>query len=100
MTNTKYYGKVTKLLVDKDSVTCFKCTDYRKNKPVIGMNVITDMVKQSDGTLSDGTICDPKNGKIYKCKIKIVDGKLDVRGYIGFSLIGRTQTWYPVKDGK
>ena len=43
----------------------------------------------------DGEILDPKNGKTYRCKMKIVDGgaKLDVRGFIGISLIGRTQTW-------
>lgn len=99
-TNGKYYGQVMKLLADKDTVTCFKCTDYRKNKPVLGLNVITGMVLSKEGGLEGGTICDPKNGKIYKCKIKVVDGKLDVRGYIGFSLIGRTQTWLPVKDEK
>lgn len=98
MTNGKYYGKVIKLLADKDTVTCFKCTDHRKNKPVLGMNVISDMKLQKDGSLAEGTICDPKNGKIYKCKMRIVDGKLDVRGFIGVSLIGRTQTWLPVKE--
>lgn len=96
-TNGKYYGKITKLLKEKEDAKCDKCTDYRKDKPVVGMNIITDMQVDGNG-LSGGTIMDPANGKIYKCKMKVVDGKLEVRGFIGFSLIGRTQTWYTVKE--
>jgi uncharacterized protein (DUF2147 family) len=48
-----------------------------------------------------GTIYDPENGKTYNCKIAIRDGnKLDVRGYIGISLLGRTETWFRVADIK
>lgn len=53
-----------------------------------------------DDEWEDGTIYDPENGKTYSCTIKFRDGKLDLRGYIGISLIGRTQTWYKVSDIK
>ena len=47
-----------------------------------------------------GYILDPKNGKTYKCEMKLEDGgkKLTVRGYIGFSLLGRSQTWIRVAE--
>lgn len=92
-------GKLEKLLdpATPPDVTCDKCTDERKDKPVLGMTLIRN-VKQSDGdkTLWDGgDILDPNNGKVYKVRLKPIDGgaKLDVRGYIGMPLLGRTQTW-------
>jgi uncharacterized protein (DUF2147 family) len=98
----KYYGKIEKLLnrgadEEKDPY-CKVCPkkDYRYNKRVITMNIISKMKASSDAKSADsGTILDPKSGKIYKCSMKVsADGKkLNVRGYIGFSLLGRTQTW-------
>ena len=92
-------GRIEKLLdpATPPDVTCDKCTDERKDKPVLGMTLIRN-VKQSDAdrTLWDGgDILDPNNGKVYKVRLKPIDGgaKLDVRGYIGMPLLGRTQTW-------
>jgi uncharacterized protein (DUF2147 family) len=61
---------------------------------ILGMTIITDMKKDGDGW-DNGQILDPENGKIYKCKMRLEDGgnKLVVRGYIGVSLLGRSQTW-------
>ena len=58
------------------------------------MTILWDLKKDGD-EWNGGHIMDPKNGKTYKCKVKLADGgkKLDVRGFIGFSLLGRTQTW-------
>mgnify|MGYP000107721578 CR=1 FL=1 len=93
----KYYGKVLQLLIKPEHETCVKCTDDRKNKPVLGLEIIRGLKKEGD-EFSGGTITDPKNGKTYKCTIT-KDGvdALNVRGFIGFSFIGRSQTWYRVK---
>ena len=94
----KAYGKILKLFrepgEDLDPI-CDDCTDYRKDKKVIGMTIITDMEK--DGAeWEDGEILDPENGKVYDCKLWIEDGKLKVRGYVAFFY--RTQTWFPAND--
>jgi uncharacterized protein (DUF2147 family) len=73
---------------------CKECKDERKDKPIIGMTILWGLKKDGD-TWAGGEILDPKNGKIYRCKMTpSEDGKsLDVRGFIGISLIGRTQSW-------
>ena len=101
-----YYGKILKLLnrqpdEDKDPY-CTACpkTDYRYNKRVITMNIISKMKASGDiKSANGGSILDPKNGKIYKCNMSVADGgkKLSVRGYLGIPALGRTQTWIRVK---
>ncbi len=93
----KYYGKIEKLFrkADEDqNPLCTKCSDSNKNKPIIGLVIINGMV-QDDDEWEDGTILDPANGKVYDCEMWIEDGKLHVRGYIGLSVIGRSQVWLP-----
>ena len=98
-----YTGKVEKV-IDPDSpkdATCKDCTDDRKDKPVVGMTIIRNM-KASAGdknVFEGGDILDPNNGKVYSAKLTLVDGgkKLDVRGYIGMPMLGRTQTWQRVE---
>ena len=80
----------------KDAV-CDKCSDERKDQPVVGMTIISN-VKASSGdktVFEGGDILDPNNGKVYRVKLKLIDGgsRLDVRGYIGTPILGRTQTW-------
>ncbi len=94
--NGKYYGKVTQLLIKPDEANCTGCKDDRKNKPILGMEVLRDMKKEGN-EFTGGTITDPKSGKTYKCNISRDGDKLNVRGYVGFALIGRTQTWQAVK---
>jgi uncharacterized protein (DUF2147 family) len=79
---------------DNSDRRCMACTDARKNQPMLGMTIINDMKKEGDGWDS-GQILDPENGKIYKCKMHLEDfgRKLVVRGYIGVSLLGRSQVW-------
>lgn len=88
----KYYGKISQLLIKPDNDKCVQCKDDRKNQPLLGLEIIRGITKK-DSEFSGGTITDPKNGKTYKCSITREGDKLLVRGYIGFSLIGRTQTW-------
>ncbi|RDZ28852.1 DUF2147 domain-containing protein [Lysobacter silvisoli] len=89
-------GRVTKVLQSDrgPNPVCDKCSGDRKNKPVEGM-VILWGVRKNGGSWEDGKILDPATGKMYSVKVTPVDGgkKLDVRGFMGFSLLGRTQTW-------
>jgi len=93
----KLFGKIEKLYLAPNEVqnpVCDKCEGALKNQPIIGM-VILRGLKKDDDEWSGGTILDPANGKTYKCKIAVEDGgkKLKVRGYVGMSLLGRTQHW-------
>jgi len=97
-TNGKYYGKIEKLMKDPEKL-CTECVGANKNQPILGMMIINNLVEK-DGTLTGGTILDPKNGKIYKCNISLdkETDNLNVRGSLdrgGF--IGRSQTWIRVK---
>lgn len=89
-------GKIIKGLGPNDQPDrrCDKCTDARKDQPMLGMTIINGM--KPDGDKYDGgQILDPENGSLYKCTMHTEEGgqKLVVRGYIGISLIGRSQTW-------
>ena len=92
-------GKVVELL-DSDkgpNAVCDACKGDKHNQPIVGM-VIAWGLKPDGDTWNGGKIMDPKNGKTYSAKMTPVDGgkKLEVRGYMGFSLLGRTQTWVRV----
>ena len=91
------HGTVEKLFRSPDEEqhpNCDKCTGEKKNKPVIGMTILTGL-KLKDGEYAGGEILDPANGKIYRCKMWTSEGgkKLHVRGFIGVALLGRTQVW-------
>jgi uncharacterized protein (DUF2147 family) len=97
----KVYGRILQLLQEKDggaSKLCTKCPGSDQNKPMIGLVFLKDL--QADGDeYTGGTILDPNNGKVYKCKMEVVEGgsKMKVRGFLGVSLLGRTQIWHKVK---
>ena len=94
------FGRV-ETLVDADAVKiCDKCSDERKGQAVTGMVVVRRMKKDGE-EYTGGDILDPKNGSVYRCKMRLVDQgrKLSVRGYIGFSLFGRSQTWIRDESG-
>jgi uncharacterized protein (DUF2147 family) len=95
--NGKLYGKVIKLLPAATITKCDACTGDKKGKSIVGMDILWNLTK-SGKIWDDGEILDPKNGKVYSAKIEL-DGKdkLKVRGYLGVSMFGRTQTWYRVK---
>ena len=96
--NGELFGKVEKLIRkpgEPSDPKCTKCAGGKKDQPVLGMTIISGL-RQEGEVWTGGHILDPHNGKVYDCRIKIEDGgkKLEVRGYIGFSLIGRSQTWH------
>ena len=96
-------GKIEKLLDPdtKPDAVCDKCTDDRKDKPILGLTIISGVKKSAsaDDLWDGGQILDPADGKIYKVRLSPIDGgkKLEVRGYIGLPLLGRTQTWIRVE---
>ena len=78
---------------DRKTAVCDMCKGSNKNKPILDMEILSGL-QMNDDDWSGGKILDPKNGKEYKCYIKLVeDNKLKIRGYIGFSLLGRTAYW-------
>jgi uncharacterized protein (DUF2147 family) len=93
--NGKYYGKVISLVKvpgEDPDPKCDKCAaeDDRYNKKIIGLEILRDMQRLGN-EYAEGTILDPNNGKIYRCKIWIEDNNLKLRGYWGPFF--RTQTW-------
>jgi uncharacterized protein (DUF2147 family) len=93
-------GKITKRLAKnaKADEVCDECTDARKGKPILGLEIIRGPKKEADADVwSGGKILDPENGKEYTLKLTPVEGgkKLQVRGSIG--PFGRTQTWNRVQ---
>lgn len=87
-------GKIVKLLHKPDAI-CDKCEGDLKDKPVNGMTILWNLKKDGDNAWAGGKILDPKSGKVYSAKMKLIDGgkKLEVRGFMGVSLLGRSQIW-------
>jgi uncharacterized protein (DUF2147 family) len=90
-------GKIEKLFrepSEEQNPMCVKCEGANKDQPIIGMTILTGL-KQDGDSYTGGQVLDPKNGKTYKAKVTLTDGgkKLDMRGYIGAPMFGRTQTW-------
>ncbi len=90
--DNKLYGKIVNLVnPENENKTCVECNDYRKNQPILGLEIITGLENEGGEWTADDGILDPENGKVYDVKIWTEDGKLMVRGYIGF--LYRTQVW-------
>lgn len=92
-------GRVTKILHSErgPNPLCEECPGKRKGQPIEGMVILWEMKKKAPGQYSGGHILDPARGKVYKARLSLrEDGKLEVRGFIGISLLGRTQVWEPL----
>ncbi|KTD62037.1 DUF2147 domain-containing protein [Legionella spiritensis] len=76
-----------------DTGICSKCPGAFKDKPIKGLRFVWGLKDQGNGVWDGGKILDPKTGKIYRAKITQEGNKLYVRGYVGFSMLGRTQVW-------
>ena len=101
MTPDGLQGRVVEILHSDrgPNPLCEKCPGERRGKPITGMVILWGLRKDKDGSWSGGKILDPAKGKIYKAKLRLQeDGRLAVRGFIGFSLLGRTQIWDPVEE--
>jgi uncharacterized protein (DUF2147 family) len=73
---------------------CEECRGELRNQPIVGMKILRRMRAEADG-YSGGEILDPDEGKVYRCALRVIEGgrRLEVRGYVGISLFGRTQVW-------
>jgi uncharacterized protein (DUF2147 family) len=90
-------GKIEKVFLsptENPNPKCEKCEGPNKGTPVVGLVVLSGLTKQGD-EYAGGEILDPDNGKVYRSKLRLIDGgkKLSVRGYIGVPMLGRSQTW-------
>ena len=93
-----YYGKILQIFNKENIEKCTTCSGKFHNKKLQGVEILRDLVKNKD-TYEDGNITDPENGKTYSCYVTLINpSKLKVRGYLGFSLLGRTQYWYRVEN--
>ena len=98
LVDQKLQGTVVKIFTapgDRPDPVCEQCKDHRKDKPVIGMTIMSGLKKTSSTLWEGGEILDPNNGSIYKVKLNLdAEAKLlSVRGYVGVPMVGRTQTW-------
>ena len=95
--NGEFRGTIEKLFREpgeEPNPNCEKCPGDKKNRPVVGMMILTGL-RKDNSLWSGGEILDPQNGKTYKCKVWLENKGRDlhVRGFIGMALLGRTQVW-------
>lgn len=93
-----YYGKIAKIYnmkSHKPLERCVKCEGDLRNKPILGLTIITNM-RYEDGKYVDGMILDPRSGKNYHATMQTINGgqQLKVRGYLGLPLFGQTKIWH------
>lgn len=92
--NNELSGKIIRVYTEKgDTGVCKACPGKFKNQPIQGLNFLWGLKEDKHGGWVDGEILDPKSGKIYRAKLIQRGDKLYVRGYVGLSLLGRTQIW-------
>jgi uncharacterized protein (DUF2147 family) len=93
-------GRIEKIFDPaKADAVCDKCSDERKDKPLVGLTILRGL-KHGDGSWWDGgDVIDPTNGKLYRARVRTLENgqKLEMRGYVGMPLLGRTQTWVRVE---
>lgn len=93
----RFYGKIVwidKPMKDgKPKVDDKNPDESKRNTPIVGLIILKGLEKDGDNGYDGGKIYDPKNGKTYSCKITHKGKTLDLRGFVGISLIGRTSTW-------
>ncbi len=95
--NGELHGSIEKLVREPNedpNPMCDKCSGDKRGKPVLGMMILSGL-KRDGKEWTGGEILDPNNGKTYKCKMSVDESgkKLNVRGFIGVALLGRTQVW-------
>lgn len=98
----KYYGKLYWLKEPNDEqgkpkLDAKNPDEALQKRQIQGLEILKDFDSHGKGVYENGTIYDPKSGKTYSCKMTLKGDKLDIRGYVGISLLGRTEVWSRVK---
>ncbi|QNH52650.1 DUF2147 domain-containing protein [Acinetobacter venetianus] len=105
--NGKYDGKIEKILALPNGAPqkfekCVHCSGDLKNQPIIGLQILSNFIKnpKNSNEYINGTVVDPESGKTYKGTIRLSSNgrKITLNGYVGISLLGRTQTWIKIKE--
>jgi uncharacterized protein (DUF2147 family) len=96
--NGVFEGVIEKIIPapgDDPNPRCDQCSGERRNQPILGMKIITDLKQSKNDFFDQGEILDPDSGDIYRLNITVKESgrALDVRGYLGISLFGRSQIW-------
>jgi uncharacterized protein (DUF2147 family) len=98
-----YYGKLAWIKAPNDEATGQPKTDKNnpdkklRSRPLLGLELLKNFKFDGEDVYEDGNIYDPKNGKQYKCKMTLSGNQLTIRGFIGISLLGRSEVWSRVK---
>jgi uncharacterized protein (DUF2147 family) len=98
----KLFGKIVQLINPREKdPKCTACEGARKNQRIIGMEILRDF-EQDDDKWSGGYILDPRDGTEYSSYFEVIEGgkRLQVRGYVGIALLGRTQYWQKAQAPK
>lgn len=100
-----YNGKITRIFLQdghRPIDRCVHCQGELKNKPMLGLVIVKDMVNMGDGYYRQGRVLDPRNGKVYHAQMRLTGHgqMLKLRGYVLMPLLGRTDTWYRVLPGQ
>ena len=93
--NGLYYGRIEPSSPGDDrNARCTRCSGKRHDRPIIGL-VIMRHLKPQNGEDVGGDILDPNTGRVYGCSLRLTDGgrRLIMRGFLGFSFLGRSQVW-------
>lgn len=94
ITNGVLSGTILKVYPQPgDTGVCNNCPGKLKNQPAVGLRFVWGLREKSPGLWSGGEIVDGKTGKVYRVKMSVKGNKLYVRGYVGVSMLGRTQIW-------
>ena len=98
----KYFGKLNWIKFPNDEQGNPKTDKNNPDKalqsrPDLGLELLKDFTFDGDDVYEDGTIYDPKSGKTYSCKMTIEGNNLKIRGYVLFSLFGRSEVWTRIK---
>ena len=94
-----YYGRIEPSSpTDDRNARCTRCTDYRHDQPIIGL-VLLRHLRPQNGEYVGGDILDPDTGRIWNCTMRLTEGgrQLIMRGFVGISLLGSSQTWKRVR---
>ena len=98
LSDNSYVGKIEKILPEtaqNAGLTCKDCPGNFRNKPLLGLRILSGLSRQDGLTFSGGEILDPDDGRIYQCNIRLSkDGNtLEVTGFLGFKWIGHSEIW-------